>query len=661
VPATSGCVPARARRRFAPILATCACLALAGGARARDPLPREPCTRHDPLRQPFFGDLHVHTYYSADASIFGTRAGPRDAYAFARGATISVADDNEEQTRTATIDRPIDFAAVTDHSEFIGEVDLCTTVGSPIYDDPLCVDLRKPEPDLSGRFLTIVEWLTPAGIPNPPPSLPVCDTPGVDCDAAAASVWQDMQAAAEEAYDRTAACTFTTFIGYEHTPSPGGRHMHRNVIFRDDRVPPRPASFLETAKDGTLHGLWTALDAECIKAGDGCDAVVIPHNTNLSGGLQLVDPVDGDEAALRKRFEPLIEIHQVKGNSECRFDRIAGAGTGTADEFCAFEQKSNPHEGPDATPLPVDQYPRRNLVRNALEDGLLLERTLGANPFQMGFVGSTDSHNATPGDTDEANWVGGIGGNEDSSPERQIANIENNPGGLAVVWAEENSRDSIFDALKRRETYATSGTRPIVRFFGGWKLAKKLCRNRNMVKKAYRRGVPMGGVLEPRKHHRKRPPRFLVWAAKDPGTAARPGTDLERIQIVKGWLDVAGAVHERVVDVVGEPTVGLGVDPATCDPVGAGASELCTVWVDPDFDPAESAFYYARVLERPSCRWSTFVCKREGIDPFAADCATQAGDGPFANCCLNETNAPSVSPTIRERAWTSPIWYTPRT
>jgi hypothetical protein len=190
---------------------------------------RDPCAESDPLRQPFFGDLHVHTRYSADAYIFGTRTGPRDAYAFARGAAIPVSDDAELQTRMARIDRPIDFAAVTDHAEFIGEVDLCSTPGSPVYDESLCGLLRQVEPDLSDRFLVTVSWLFPAGVPNPPRSHAFCDLPGVDCDGAAALVWQEMQAAAEEAYDRSAACEFTTLLGYEHTPSPFGRHMHRNV------------------------------------------------------------------------------------------------------------------------------------------------------------------------------------------------------------------------------------------------------------------------------------------------------------------------------------------------------------------------------------------------------------------------------------------------
>jgi hypothetical protein len=180
-----------------------------------------------------------------------------------------------------------------------------------------------------------------------------------------------------------------------------------------------------------------------------------------------------------------------------------------------------------------------------------------------------------------------------------------------------------------------------------------------MVQKAYRRGVPMGGDLPERRRRKRRAPRFLVWAAKDVGTAERPGTDLQRIQIVKGWVDTNGATHERVVDVVGDAAGGADVDPATCAPRGAGAADLCTVWVDRDFDPAERAFYYARVLENPSCRWSTWVCRRAGVDPFASDCVQQAGAGPFAACCLDETTDPSVTPVVQERAWTSPIWYAP--
>lgn len=240
---------------------------------------RAPCASFEPLRQPWFGDLHVHTRYSADAHIFGTRVGPREAYDFARGAEIALADDAEQQTRSARLERPLDFAAVTDHAEFFGEVDICSSPGSPLYEDEMCRRLRQPD-DPGDRFDVTVAWLYPAGIPNPPASHAFCNLPGIDCDAAAASVWQEMQAAAEAAYDRSEACSFTTFVGYEHTASPFGRHLHRNVVFRNHRVPPFAASQLETAGEGSPQGVWSALERDCLERGDGCDAVIIPHNSN---------------------------------------------------------------------------------------------------------------------------------------------------------------------------------------------------------------------------------------------------------------------------------------------------------------------------------------------------------------------------------------------
>ncbi len=618
---------------------------------------REPCAEYSPQRAAYFGELHVHTVYSADAYIYGTRANPRDAYAFARGAVIALADDNEEQTRTARLERPLDFAAVTDHAEFFGEIRLCSMPTSLVFDDPLCSLVRRVDSpaDQSGAKFS---WLTSLNLFAPPPSLQFCSTPGVDCDAAAVSVWQDIQAAAEEAYDRTSACTFTTFIGYEHTSSPAGRHLHRNIIFRNEHVPAFAASHLETAQDGIPQGVWKAVERDCLNAGTGCEAIIIPHNSNLSGGLQWQDPADAKEAQERQDLERLVEIHQVKGNSECRFDRLAHAGAGTADEQCTFEQDPHADEFPLDQPPPIDQYPQRNMVRNALKDGLKLEQEIGVNPFKLGFVGSTDNHNATAGATEENGWQGAAG-NNDSSPARQIGlQIRTNPGGLAAVWAEENSRDAIFSALKRRETYATSGTRPLVRFFAG-DFAGLGCDAPDLIKQAYARGVPMGGDLPSRKSPES--PYFLAWATKDTGTSDAPGADLQRIQIVKGWVDAAGATHEKVFDVAGSADTGAGVDPQTCNPTGTGFRELCAVWTDPAFDPQQRAFYYVRVLENPTCRWSTRVCKSVGVDPFAADCDSQAAavGGDFANCCLDESNDPFMSPIIQERAWTSPIWYRP--
>jgi hypothetical protein len=613
---------------------------------------RAACDDYDALRQPFFGDLHVHTRYSADASIYGTKAEPRDAYDFARGGTIMFSDADEQPTRPVRLDRPLDFAAVTDHSEFIGEVDVCTRPDSPVYDIRMCQILRQYEPP-DRQFGTTVQWLYPAGVDNPPPSLPFCTMPGIDCDAAAVSVWQEMQAAAEEAYDRSSACRFTSFIGYEHTPSRGGRHLHRNVIFRNEHVPPQVYSQLETASGGVPQGLWTAIEDHCLNAGIGCEAVIIPHNSNLSDGLQFFDPADAAEAQRRQDREPLVEIYQTKGGSECRFDRLAGRGVGTEDELCAFEQIKEKSEVPGQSPPPIDAYPPRNLVRNAIADGLQIEESLGVNPFRFGFIASTDTHDAAPGNTEEQGYEG-KDGNNDATPARQIQGITNNPGGLAVVWAEENSRDAIFTALHRRETYATSGTRPVVRFFAG-ALDGVTCGAPDFVARAYATGTPMGGELGAVRGAAS--PRFAVLALKDPGTQAIPGADLQRIQIVKEWLE-DGVPRDRVYDVAGGDN-GADVDPATCTPRGPGAAELCAVWEDPDFRPEQRALYYARVLENPTCRWSTFVCKAAGVDPFSPDCAAQAAavSSDFANCCLSEANDPFLSPVVQERAWTSPVWY----
>ncbi len=617
---------------------------------------REPCARFDPLRGTYFGDLHVHTRLSADAYIYGTRQGPDEAYAFARGEEIAVSDDDEAPTRRARIDRPLDFMAVTDHSEFYGEVNLCLDASSPVYDGELCDLLRRSDtPDDQG--LVGVKWLYLAGVTDPPDGLPFCSDPGVDCKAAAVSVWKQIQASAEAAYDRTSACTLTTFVGYEHTASPGGKHLHRNVIFRNEHVLPHAVSQVDTGSD-IPAGLWTALESGCLSAGTGCDALIIPHNSNLSGGEQWLDPVDATQAERRGRLEPLAEVHQNKGNSECRFDRVAGAGAGTTDELCAFEQLTRADEDPFNPPASIDSYPRRNLLRNTLKDGLLLEQKLGVNPFKLGLIGSTDTHDATPGNTDERGWVG-ASGNHDASDARKIsASLRNNPGGLAVAWAEENSRDAIFSALRRRETYATSGTRPVVRFFAGG-LDGVSCDRADFVERAYQTGTPMGGDVGARAGAES--PRFALLAIKDAGTDAVLGADLERAQIVKGWVGADGLTHEKVFDVAGDADNGASVDEADCEPRGAGAAQLCTLWKDPEFDASERSFYYVRVLENPTCRWSTRVCKSAGVDPFAKDCAAQAAkaDPRFADCCTAASSDPFYSPTVQERAWTSPIWYRP--
>jgi hypothetical protein len=296
------------------------------------------------------------------------------------------------------------------------------------------------------------------------------------------------------------------------------------------------------------------------------------------------------------------------------------------------------------------------MVRNALKDGLGFEDRLGANPFRFGFIGSTDGHNATPGNTREADWEGGGGGN-DGSVELRVSGVHNNPGGLAVVWAEENSRDALFAGLRRRETYATSGTRPLLRFFAGKQPRRGEPCDGELVRRGYQSGVPMGGELGAVRGSGS--PDFVVYAAKDPGTPESSGNDLARIQIVKGWVDASGTTHERVYDVAGDPNGPRDVDPVTCRAIAPGSTELCAAWRDPEFDGTQRAFYYARLLEMPACRWNVSLCRQLGVDPLSPDCAAQAAGKGLEDCCRGPANDPFIDPITQERAWSSPIWYRP--
>ncbi len=620
---------------------------------------RADCATFDPLRLPFFGDPHVHTSFSMDSYIRATRVTPTDAYAFAQGGTVLLADESGASTRPASLARPLDFAAVTDHAEYFGEVRECLSPGSPAFSDPLCEALREiTDPD--GMNANNTTFSSRLGFN--PGHHGFCTDPGVDCEGAAELVWQETQAAAEAAYDRTEFCSFTSFIGYEHTPAPLGAHLHRNVIFRNENVPSPVVSYFETLQNGAPQALWSSLEDNCLDAGIGCDVLTIPHNSNFSGGIRWPDPSDAADAARRQAREPLVEIYQHKAASECRFDQLLGLGADTTDELCAFEQDPRSRQGPFPPP-PLANFPRRNMVRNTLKDGLRFDQSLGVNPFRLGFVGGTDTHNGTPGATEEDNFSGHRGGADATGP-RQLSGdpiggsqVRFSPGGLAVVWAEENSRDALFEAMQRRETYATSGTRPVLRFFGG-KLKGVRCHDPAFVADSYKTGAPMGSEIGAVRGRSS--PRFAVLAAKDPGAAGSPGTDLQRVQIVKGWVDAQGDTHERVYEVAGDPANGAGVDPTSCEPVGPGSSELCAIWRDPDFDRNEHAFYYARAIENPTCRWSTRVCKSLGVDPLAADCEAQAAiAGDFENCCLDADNDSFAQPVIQERAWSSPIWYRP--
>lgn len=681
------CAHARTRRpvaqaglRGAIILAIT--LVWAAGAASADDAPpfertedREPCASYDPLRRPLFGDLHVHTSYSFDSYVSSQRNEPDAAYRYAKGEPITLPDEDGEQTVVARIQRPLDFAGITDHAEYLGPISVCTTDPWRLgYWWPHCIMTR------SSHYMTqmiAAGWWTQVGamseIEEGKGGSFACTLS--DCDEARLTTWEKLQDAAEAAYDRTAECSFTSFVGYEYTDSPDGRNMHRNVIFRNANVVDSPISTYDTGSY-QFPKLWEKLREQCIEGKEGCDVVAIPHNSNLAGGLMFRDPQTPREADDRLFFEPVVELVQHKAASECRFDRRAGRGVLTNDEQCTFEQVVADNLGmlgslhgeirtDRAAAVPIDDFAPRNMVRNALKDGLALGQESGTNPFRMGFIGSTDTHSATPGAAEEDNYVGHLG-RRDAGYRNIQDHFFSNPGGHAVVWAEENSRDAIFAGIRRKETYATSGTRPVVRFFAG-DLDHDLCDRPDLVRTAYRQGVPMGGSLGPSEE----PPRFLVSALKDPGIPGHPGTDLQRAQIVKGWVDAAGKTHERVYDVVGDAANGATVDHETCEPVGDGFPSLCALWEDPEFDPSQPSFYYVRVLENPTCRWSTLQCQAAGVNPFAEDCVERAAAATtkaqergaqgevYGKCCLREEEQPFYSPVLQERAWTSPIWFEP--
>ena len=613
---------------------------------------REACSDYDALRRPFFGDTHIHTTYSFDANSQDTRNTPRDAYRLAKGEKVGLQpyDAEGNALRSAQLRRPLDFTAVTDHAELLGEIRICRNEELPGGDSDFCWTYR----------LAPVNGFGPLAFRNllQRDRFQFCGENDQRCLNEAMVVWRDIQAAAEEAYDRSSECSFTSFVGYEWTASVGnGVNLHRNVIFRNDRVPSQPPSWVETP---SAYDLWQHLQRGCVDGIDGCDVLTIPHNPNLSGpGLIFASakarsvadvdmPVDREEALLRQRWEPIVEIMQHKGDSECLL------GGDTTDEACGFEKlpyNSFAGVGRIASQGTLDPGSafapdKRGMVREALKTGLVIQGQVGENPLKYGIIASTDSHLGTPGLTieDDPKGHGGAGArNERGLPD----DLEFNPGGLAVVWAEENSRDSIFAGMQRREAYGTSGTRPVVRFFGGWDYPDSLCESGELVAQGYAGGVPMGGDLS-KPAEGAGAPRFVVSALQDPGTPSVPGTPLQRVQLVKGWVK-DGKAHEKVYDVAGGDN-GASVDTSTCERRGEGAGSLCAVWEDPDFDAEENAFYYARVLENPTCRWSQQVCAQSKVS-----CDDPSTITPGLEGCCN----PFHKPTVQERAWTSPIWYTP--
>jgi hypothetical protein len=638
---------ARPRRRDRD-RARLVCLPRAAGEPCPGEAQRPPCLARSPIRNLYFGDLHVHTAWSFDAWVFGVRTTPTDAYRFARGATLHLPafDPADPTTQSARLERPLDFAAVTDHSEFLGETQACITPGAAGYESENCAAFR------AGGAAGQAVIGTQTAFADPQRDATICGADGAGCRTLLGETWRRTIDAADAATDGTDACAFTALVGYEYTANTNVSTQHRNVIFRGSRVP-EPVSYFE---EPTAAGLWAALRNVCLEAGSDCDALAIPHNSNESNGrmfaLAYADGADADAqraaAHARAAIEPLMEIYQHKGDSECQ-NGLAGI-LGEADEFCAFEKRPRDPltDCGDAVGsggvVNAGCYSRLDFLRGALLAGLAEQARIGANPLKLGVVASTDTHNGLAGAVDEPTFAGHRGSEDDTALERleggtRRSGTSFSPGGLAGVWAQENTRAALFDALRRREVFGTSGPRIAVRFFGGWDLPEGLCEAPDTVEQADGAGVPMGGTLPERAGAAA--PAFLVSALRDAGTTARPGALLERVQIVKTWV-AGGEPHQRVYDVIGPPAEPLSVDPATCATTGNGFHAPCAVWTDPDFDPAHPAAYYVRVLEVPTCRWTAHACNALSPESRPAACDDAA-----------------VPKVLQERAWTSPIWFEP--
>ncbi|XOV86892.1 MAG: DUF3604 domain-containing protein [Pseudomonadota bacterium] len=577
----------------------------------------------NPDRSAFFGDLHIHTMYSFDAFMGSVRTTPDDAYRYAKGEPIP-----HPSGATLRLEGPpLDFLMVSDHAKYLGVFAAQLDSASPTYGDP---DARQllPGGGLELDSLSVrLRQLEEEGHRFVGPEV-------------ATYAWGKIVEAAERHNDPG---RFTAFIGYEYTPTPGNRHLHRNVVFRSGKVPEQPFSSGDSMDP---EDLWNWLDR---LRGDGIEALAIPHNMNQSDGLAFQEttfkgkPIDRAWADKRMRNEPIAEISQIKGTSETH------PSLSPNDEWADF-QIVQYYLNRAANTNPISVF-KGGYYRDALKMGLEMQTRDGFNPYQLGAIGSSDSHlSAGPYDEDQyftggrntpqsrgSAYAAGDSGWEDFWTPRQATH---GTGGLAGVWAEANTRDSLFDAMRRRETFATSGPRIRVRFFGGYGFPDDITNRPDLVTEAYARGVPMGGMLAAPS---KKAPSFLVWAARDP----RSGW-LQRVQVIKGWVE-DGQAQEAVFDVACAD--GLTPDPAThrCPDNGArvnledcsvsrdkGAVELATLWQDPDFEPSQQAFYYARVLENPSCRWSTWDALRTGIAPN-----------------------PDLPAIHQERAWSSPIWYEP--
>ncbi len=631
---------------------------------------REACQDYAKHGKPLFGELHIHTSLSFDAAASSLKTLPSDAYRFAKGESIPFFPVQEDGTVTGSIkiDRPLDFAAITDHGEYLGETLLCKTPGSAMYDSDYCVEYREIEFRGSAMMATSMSGDSPRRI------VPLCGEDGEICRESAAGPWQVIRDAAEEAYDRSSECRFTSFVGYEYTGSPNNSNYHRNVIFRNANVPRLPLTYMEYPFD---YLLWDQLEKECNNE-NNCDYLTIPHNSNISNGRLLTPYADMEPtlenrkkyASQRLRSEPMMEIFQHKGGSEC----INGLGSviGAPDELCDVEQvrpiggkakRINIRldgvklvmevEDPAAETTECTGKQGRHgmmgggcvspndFLRTALLTGLAEQQETGLNPVKLGVVAASDGHVSTPGSVKESTWKGYVTGEIKAEnrlkPGTLTSGILGNPGGLAGVWARENSRDAIFDAMQRREVFGTSGPRIVPRFFAGWDFPDDACERTDMISMAYASGVPMGGDL-PASADASSYPRFILSALADSATDA---TALQQLQLIKGWIAADGEKHYQVITVAGNADNGAGVNTETGEIFGDGHANLCAVYEDRDFDPALPAYYYLRAVENPSPRWSLLDCLK-----------------------VNEADRPAVCAdkdkhVIQEMAWSSPVWYAP--
>lgn len=595
-----------------------------------------PYPAQDFPNQVLFGDTHLHTSFSADAGMLGNTVGPDEAYRYAKGETVI--SSTGIPTRLA---RPLDFLVISDHAENLG----------------LAPALAANDP-----VLMATEWGRELAEIIAPGTLEAIGAgfgfwtagifSGVDPLEGtnfAASMWLQSTAAAERHNNPGA---FTALIGFEWTSLPGGSNLHRNVIFRDNKNLADTIVPFSAYDSQDPERLWDWMEA--YESSTGGSMLAIAHNGNLSNGLMFDDvtftdrrALDRDYAERRIRWEPLYEVTQMKGDGE------AHPFLSPNDEFADFETWDTGSFGPDAkTP---DMLPKE-YAREALKTGLAYEESLGVNPFKFGLIGSTDAHTSLA-TTTEDNFFGKIVvteptadpvrfeeviiGRESSDPDVWIHHWQASGSGLAAVWARENTREAIFDAMARKEVFATTGTRIRVRVFGGWDYTETDLTRSNFAEYGYDNGVPMGGDL--RAAATGDAPNFLIQTVRDPD-----GANLDRIQIIKGWLDDSGETQERIYDLACsddrdirsrrcDGLVGNTVNVEEASYANSiGEPYLQAHWTDPDFDADQRAFYYVRVLEIPTPRWTTFDAKIFGVE------------------------IPEEAPTsIQERAYTSPIWYTP--